>query len=83
MGCSCPTLRGTCNAATVLDGRARRLACFSMGSQDLPELPPFPSGGVLLANAGARQKRRGRGTFAFTRALRSQGRLVYTKGGKR
>jgi hypothetical protein len=34
MGCSCPTLRGTCNAATVLDGRARRLACFSMGSRD-------------------------------------------------
>ena len=34
MGCSCPMLRGTCNAATVLDGRARRLACFSMGSQD-------------------------------------------------
>jgi hypothetical protein len=54
-GCSCPTLRRTCNAATVLDGRARRLACFSMGSQDPARVTSLlrPLGrGPSLANTG-------------------------------
>jgi hypothetical protein len=42
MGCLCPTLRGTCNAPTVLDGRARRFACFSMGSQDPARVTSLP-----------------------------------------
>jgi len=69
MGCSCPTLRGTCNAATVLDGRARRLACFSMGSQDPARVTSLSLGrGSHWRTPGAAEDF---GTFAFTRALRS------------
>ena len=57
MGCSCPMLRGTCNAATVLDGRARRVGrVFRWVPKTPPGLPPFPSGGVRIGEHRARQK---------------------------
>ena len=70
MGCSCPMLRGTCNAATVLDGRARRFGrVFRWVPKTPPGLPPFPSGGVRIwRTPGAAEDF---GTFAFTRALLS------------
>src|SRR5436190_8866057 len=69
-------------AATVLDGRARRFSVFLDGFPR-PRPSYLPRAGSSLANTGARQKRRGLGTFAFTRASCPQGRRVNMMGGKR
>jgi hypothetical protein len=57
------------------------LVRFSMGSQDPARVTSLSLGrGSHWRTPGAAEDF---GTFAFTRALRSQGRLVYATGGKR
>jgi hypothetical protein len=78
MGRSCQTFREEPVTRACVGWRGPSMSAFLTGSQTPPE---FTS--LCTLGRGSCEYRRGLGTFAFTRALHPQGRLINPKGGKR